>query len=255
MLEVGVKSMIELMSKVTGVEDVNETLDGMPPLFRGAVKHWIFSERKRYYDKFKKSIARQKHNAGAPSMFRSGGTWKPQVAGPFHKISLDESGNTQSAEIGLQDGGNKPVSPGFRRRLAMMEETTGGSDMVSSGKYMTIPLVKNLAKNSAAQRDLGGLALNRRTGARWLRNLISSHSITAIKKNGTMYYFDNDMEKRGGGFKKAALLFIGKKAVKLRKRINFIRGYEERKDAAVDNFVTKINRLLRNVSRGYMSSE
>jgi len=243
---------MEIVAKPIGFQETAALIDGMPPLFRDTIRHWMFSDRKRYGAIFKRTIARQKHNAGAPSMFRMGGNWQGRVAAPFKSVSISENANEMSMAIGLQARGGQDITQGFKKRLMMMEQSTGENTEMSSDKFMPIPVWRNLNKNSAAMADIGALPLNRRGGATILKRLIRSKSVTAIKKNGTMYYYDNDMEKRGGGFKRSALLFVGKKLVRLRKRYDFVKQWEGRKDAVVDNFVTKINRMLRNISRGYL---
>ena len=244
--------MFEIVPRLLGFKETAAVLDGTPEVFKKTYRHWMFSERMRYHKVFSRQIMRARYNEGAPSMFRRHGAWEPRVAAPFKGMSIREQPNGITMEVGLGTENRKAKNASFIKRLMLMERSFPGSEMTSSGKLMPIPLIRNLDRLNVMRprRGSNSYLKNAETA---LSGGMGQKGLIPIKRGGTIYWFNTMDRMKNGRLRKSALLFIGKRMVRLRKRLDFVKPWEGRKDQMVDNFVVKMNRTLRNISRGYLS--
>jgi len=259
--------MIQFIDKLLGLKETEAAITSMPPLLRETAKYWMFSERKKNYARFKKRNSGLKRNAKAPSMFRRSGTWDKGSIGPFHGVSMRDGPNEVSMTTGLGSEGKSKSASGYIRRLALMEKSYPGSQMVSSGKLMMIPLIKNLYKigagrmkdssNTGPYSNLYNNAQARMRESNYAvrgGNLEKTGSgMFAVRKGGNTYWFNPHDRFKNGKLRKSALLFIGKRVVNLRKRIDFVNPFKQNIQSVERRFTTKVRRTLGNISRGQMS--
>lgn len=238
--------MIQLLSRVLGLRNTTKIVESATPVLKKTIRHWLFSERQRYVGGtqksqgiFRKQIQRLRYNEGAPAMFRRQGTWGK---GPSYIFQgrYSEADNEQKMTMGTGTGANIK-SASFINRISLMEQSYPRSMMVSNGKYMTVPNLANLKK----------LGLS---GTKTLKALAQDEKLVVIKKGSRIFWLDASQRFSNGKFKRSALLYIGEHAIKLRKRFDFTRQWEGRHQDIMNNGIGKINRTLRDLSRGYLTN-
>ncbi len=244
--------MISLSPSLIGHKKIQDMLGYAPVRLLITLRGWLAAERNRYVGNssgkdglFRRQIKALKRGKNATNEFRRNGKWLDMVAKAFkgyiiNKNSIDNL--TLRMGAGLLDRSK------FMRGMAMMDASYTGSGIIASKKYMALPVYKNLQK----------LGINDNFRKHFV-NLFKTE-LTPIKgKNDTILWFEKDMtykrKREGQGqFKRSALLFIGKKQVKLRKHFDFSKQFYGQADAIRRRGITALNRTIDAMNRGYQGT-
>lgn len=255
----GVDGMMKLQGKIYGDKEVRRMLAIAPKAFLKTARHWFYSERKRYVgnDKKKGLFRRQmqslKLGAGAVSPFKRSGKWPQNVINAFKGYVY---GANSLGNITLKMGAGIQNPSKFMQGLAMMDMKYSGSREISSGEPMTLPVYENLRKRGISIQYLAKM----RPRNQAFRKIMQDDQIfTRRLPDGTVLYFDEmDRYKTGskrGQMKRSALLFIGKRKVKLKPKFDFKGQWERGIPAVVSRGQTLIDRTTRALTLGYLKAE
>jgi len=232
--------MFRLEGKIHGAEEVKKLYAIAPKAFLNTIKRWFYSERKKYVGNrkmngiFRRQLMGLRHAGEGP--FERPWKWPKNVVNAISGVvtGIDNMGSIMLTMGGLSDSK-------FIQGMAMMDVGYSGPRVISSSSNMTIPVYKNLAK-LGIRRDW---ALNQKMffGGR------DGGLFAKRTANGTILYFNaSDRYKTGarkGALKRSALLFIGKKQIKLNPKFDFVNQWETRIPAAVSRGQTLIDRTVR----------
>jgi len=184
---------LKLEGRLYGLKEIQTMYAAAPGAFFKAIRHRMYSERKRYIGtrgfegKFRKKILAKKHSG--TGAFKRDGTWPRNVAAAFKGyLRGDKAINTMEMHMGT--GLLHPTR--FSRGLAMMDQGyTGDRTISGNGKNMPLPVYKNL--------------MNFYPGAmsRAFRDMSKKNELVPVTKGTKIYWFFNDKKKHKFKFKKS----------------------------------------------------
>lgn len=251
------KAMITIEPKITGANTVESMFKDAPVRFLITARKWLYAERNRYLGsskrdgKFRAQIKKLKLGDGAPSPFNRSGKWGESLARSFKGYVLDKN-NPDRIRLRLGTGLRNPSE--FLQGIAMMEESATNR-RIASTRFMTIPAYRNLKR----------FGLGIKGNADDVFNKAKEQGINMVPVragNGSILWFDESKRKRratksgaAGAFPKSALLFVGKKGVKLSQKFNFIKQFYDQKPFMVKRFEARINRAIRDMKMGYVGKK
>lgn len=249
--------MIAIQAKLTGDKKTEQLVATWPKAFQITLRRWMYAERRKYVGnktkegKFRRQLMRLRKGAGAPSLFRRAGNWARNVIRGF-KGFFRQFGQSLNMTMTM---GRKGTN-NFMRGLQMMDISYSGSRNISSSNYMTLPVYANLRKRGINPSEFYKSKSSPKNQA---YSIMRGNNIFARKVGDTIYWFDEDLKyksgKRKGQPKRSALVFIGKKMIKIKPKFDFVRQWEGRKSQIIKDGEGRINRTVRALNKGYMRAE
>jgi hypothetical protein len=242
--------MILLFTSLKGRANSQNMLTEAPQRFLITMRAWLAKERNRYVGNnsgkdgtFRKQIMRLKRSEGASDSFRRGGKWPEKLARSFKGYIYNK---TNLNDLTLKMGAGLRDASKFMQGMAMMDATKGGGT-ISSSKFMALPVYKNLQKLGIEK------GLSKAFG-----DFPQGQLVPLMAKSGTLLWFDKaQMYKRqrgGNPFKKSALMFIGKKQVKIKQHFDFSKQFYSGADAIRRRGMTALNWAVRDLNEGYVGT-
>jgi hypothetical protein len=236
--------MISLSTSLNGHVNLQNMLTEAPNRFLITMRVWLAKERDRYVGNnsgkdgsFRRQIKALKRGEGAYKGMERSGKWPGKLAKSFKGYILNRN---DLNNLTLRMGAGLRNTSVFMKGMAMEDAVKGGGTITSS-KFMTLPIYRNLKK------------LGITTG-----NAFSDFpqgQLIPVMKNGTVLWFDKSQmykrQREGNVFKKSALLFIGKKQVKLKQKFDFVNQFYGMADQIRRRGMTALNRAVRNLNEGY----
>jgi hypothetical protein len=222
-------------------------LNEAPQRFLITMRAWLGAERDRYVGNnsgkdgaFRKQILRLKRGEGASDSFRRGGKWPMKLAKSFKGYIYNKE-NLNDLTLKMGSGLRHPSK--FMEGMAMMDAAKGGGTITSS-RFMSLPVYKNLKR------------LGIESNFKKHFELLFKDNLTPIMgKGGTLLWFEKDMtykRQRGGNpFKRNALMFIGKKQVKIKQHFDFSKQFYSESGAVIRRGMTALNRACRDLKERY----
>jgi len=247
--------MISLEINKAQQDKIAKMIESCPKAMKNAVQHWMYSERKRFIGsksspmgKFRKVLSRIPLSRGTGPFTRTG-FWPKNVVNAFSgRLSGKESIGTMTMKMGLDP--NEKHRGDFTTGLSLL--STGWTS--SSANAMPLPVYRNL-KNSSFEGGIKGGYYKA------FQRMAAAGMLYARKMaNGTVLWFDkNKMAKRGGGvaggFKRNALMFVGKRTVTIKKKFDFYGEWAPLKAGAPKRLQMLLLRQVRALEKGYSSEE
>lgn len=235
--------MVTIEAQIQDMDKLNAYFAAAPIQIRRAMTTWMMSEKKKYvgtrgkYGIFKKQLLRLSRSAGAPTPFKRGGKWGANAAGAFsgYFVTDKEGGSNQMTKWGLGLNKVNPFIMGLQKMDVSSPDRT-----ITSGKWMAIPVYKNLQK------------VGIRPGKTALDQARAQFEMVAIKKGDTLLWFASLGKKREqrGRFNKSQLMFVGKKAIRVKVHFDFERQYKAQEGAAINRLEKIVNRRIRDMEIG-----
>ncbi len=112
---------LSLKMEIKGEEQLKQLFQKAPFVFRGAIRHWLSSERKMFVGnkvtegKFSKKLLRLKHSGTGP--FKRGGTWEPKLVHAFKGYLSGDKAETMVMTMGI---GSRRINKPFFRGIEKM---------------------------------------------------------------------------------------------------------------------------------------
>lgn len=244
--------MIRLEGRIFGLNEVKRMYAAAPGAFFKAIRHRMYSERKRYIGtkgahwlgKFRKKIMSKKH--AGKGMMKRDGKWPKNVAAAFKGYLRGEQA-IGTMEMHLGTGLRHPSK--FSRGLTMMDAAFSGDRTIRSNKNMPVPLYKNIMR-----------VYRGREMSRAFRDMNADGSLVPVVKNGRVFWFDKGgrykrRTKEGKIFKKSALMFIGAKSIRLSPQFNFMNYLDGERPRIITRAKREIDGTVRRLSRGIVKSD
>jgi hypothetical protein len=204
-----------ITGKVNGAADVARLMSIAPGLYMRYLRAWLVDERARFLGGkdskrqqrpgYRGALAAKRH------AWRRGGTWSKRITNLFKGYVNGTALDNLQLRMGLGLGHPNKLT----RALELM--ATGGT--TSSNKYMPVPMYANLAKAGYTGPWHEGSA---KTGLRSLafKNLMAAGRLVMVPHGDTELFFDKDQaRRRGSGYKRGSLLFMGVKGIKIRSQL------------------------------------
>jgi hypothetical protein len=246
--------MMEISLDIKNKNMVSEMLRKAPKRILIGISKWLYGERNRYVGnqrrdgKFRQQFRRLKAGAGAWSSFSRPGTWSKNIVKSFKGYVLDKD-NPYKIRLRMGFGLRNPSE--FVQGLRMMEESATNRSIASS-KFMTIPAYRNLNKY--------GLGIHRKAENAFTKAREQGIKLIPIRGGyGSLLWFDASQKRKratssgaSGGFKRSALLFVGRKGIKLSPKFNFKKQFYGQKAAMILRGQKKLNREIRDFELGYV---
>jgi hypothetical protein len=230
--------MLAIRGKVTGEKDILRMYAAYPQTILRFLIAWMRDERAGMVGgpDSKHRVRRGYRDILASRRRRHrGGTWSRSVAHQFKGYIAGRSA-LQGLRLTMGAGLRHPHK--ITRALELLE--TGGT--IRSGKYMPIPIYRNLAKIGKSTR--GG------AGSLFVRMGIFNR-FAVLKRGNEMLYFDRYQRRRRGRgrYPRSALLFIGRKEITVPRmltgRYDFYQRWERRLNPALHRGQGVLDRSVR----------
>jgi len=227
---------------MTGEKEVLRALGVAPKVFLRYMHAWMSDERARFVGgKDSKGRTRKGYRGilSRKRLAKRDGTWSRRVAHLFKGYVTNPrniGGLMMRCGVGLNSN-NQMV-----RAVWKLQE---GGNITSGGKQMPVPIYRNLARIGVTSGFHKSKAFSR---------LASQGKLVGVKDGGRVYYFDPESKKkRGKGFLKSGLLFIGVFGVRVSRmftgRYDFYGRFDRmlpamisRGQGVVDRAATSVNR-------------
>jgi hypothetical protein len=209
--------MIAVEGRIYGVDQIARLYAKAPGAFYKAIRHRMYSERKRYIGNkdgmglFQKTLARIKRSG--QGVFSRGGYIPHNVARSFKGyLSGGGSGGIGTMKMHMGIGLRHPND--FTEGLARLDASYTGSRTSASAKYMPVPVYRNLSNYIPDY-----------TGKTFYKLMRENRLTAVIAGNKIFYYMKEGKYKRqreGQQFKKNALVFIGTNKITVKPKFVYI---------------------------------
>ena len=232
--------MITIQGRLKNDKEIARALGRSPKTMQRYLRAWLIDERARFVGG---KDSRGKRRKGYRNILENRrlrkrpGTWATQVTGLFK--GYVNARRMQNMEMRAGVGLNNPRQ--IHKALWKLQE--GGS--ITSSKYMPIPIYKNISKVGVTRGFWRGKVFKR---------MIQKGDIVGLQSGGDIYYFDKDFRRRrGAGFKRSGLLFIGTKRISVSKqftgRYDFYGRFERMRPAMLNRARGVVDRATRKIER------
>lgn len=177
-----------------------------PEVFAEEIDHWFNKERLSFLGARKAAISGIKGKLLHKERWGRSGGWSPSIVGQF----ISSKNHPGQLEASMSMG----FAPGSPLESAMELEEKGGR--IQSDKFMPIPVWGNLQKIGITKASFKAF-----------EEMSSGNELYSIPgKNGKIYWLSKIF---GSGEKgQGLLLFIGSKAIKVKKQFNFHKAWDNR---------------------------
>jgi len=243
------ETLLGFEAKKYSLDKIKQMYAAAPGAFYKAIRHRMYSERKRYIGnrsspegRFRRELLNKRHSG--TGIFARKGKWPVNVARAAKGyLSGAESINNMFMRMGV---GLKKQS-GFTRGLALMDAAYLGSRTIhGGGKQMPIPVYKNLLKVQPTEPSTA------------FRKLSAAGRLIPINKcNKTLWFLRDGIGKhkeQRGRFKPSALLFVGTRSVTIKPQFNFGGMFRAEMPAIINRAQNEIDGTVRRLMRGDFKS-
>ena len=221
-------------------------------IYFAELRRWLTSERAKIVGTPRSTRGYKKILANKKLRKRSG-RWSRKVTGLFKGyIPRVKRLGDLSLTMGILGRGAKHQ---LRRAMELLQ--TGGA--ISNRKYMPVPVYKNLARigytGPWAKGDVHtGLKSKAFSVFNQVQFAEEGKRLVGIKSGGKMLYFDTrERKKRGEGFLKRGLMFIGLHGVRVKRqfsgRYDLYARFDRMLPAAIKRGQTAVDRATAKVQR------
>jgi len=251
--------MMRIEGKIYGEKEVRHMLAIAPKAFVRTIRHWMYSERKKFVGNkkrkglFRRQLSSMRRGQNAASPFRRPGKWPDKVINAI-KGYVYGTRTLSTMELKMGIGLGEPSK--FIQGLAMMDINYKGSREITSDSAMTLPVYENLRRRGINVKYASKL---RPRNQAFAAAKDKTEMFSRRMPDGTVLYFDAaDRYKTGarkGELKKSALLFVGKRKVKIKPLFNFKGQWEDGIPAVVQRGQALIDRTVRALQLGYLKAE
>ena len=245
---VGVAAVIQIEGRTHGAKEVNRMYAAAPGAFFKAIRHRMYSERKRYigtrgsaFGKFRKQLMRKRH--AGKNAFGRGGKWPENVAKAFKGYLRGEK---------MLDGMSMHMGSGLKKRskfvkgLEMMDKSATNRTISGKGKYMPVPAYRNIGKHYRGPMS------------RAFRAMAGRGDLVPVKRGGRIFWFHKNgrykQRKKSGMFKRSALMFIGQKMIKISPQFDFNSYMKGESPRMLVRARREIDGTVRRLNRGIIKS-
>jgi len=229
-----------IKGRLKGDKEVARALTFAPEIYFAGLRAWLKDERVKVVGTKKSTKGYKKILSNKP-LRRRKGTWSKKVTGLFkgHIPFVKKIGDLK-LQMGIFGRHH------LHRALEMMQ--TGGS--VSTHRQMPVPIYRNLERRGKLSPVHRGSAKTGMVSAIFRR--MSLRGMVGIKSGGTVLYYDPESrKKRGSGFKRSGLLFIGMHRIRIKRqftgRYDLIQRFKTMQPAIINRGQTAVDKSTRQV--------
>jgi len=230
-----------IKGRLKGDKEIVRALTFAPEDYFAGLRGWLKDERVKVVGTKKSTKGYKKILSNKP-LRRRKGTWSKKVTGLFKgHIPFAKKIDDLKLEMGIF-GKHK-----LHRALEMMQ--TGGT--ISSSRRMVIPIYKNLKKIGYEGPWSHGSAKTRMR-SKAFRFIRRFRGLATIDAGGKTLFFDKESRKRRGkGYKKSGLLFIGLHGIRIKRqftgRYDLIQRFKTMQPAIINRGQTAVDKSTRQV--------
>ena len=232
-------------------KEVRDAFSRAPKIYFGELRDWLRNERANVLGG---KDADGKHRRGLRDFLsdkklrRRGGSWSKKVTHLFKgSIPFSKNLNKMKLTMGILGTGRHQL------KLALEKQQTGGT--ITSSKQMPVPIYRNL-------KDIGYTGpwsvgnVHGRMRSKAFRYIRRFHGLVPIRDGSRTLYFDPESKrKRGDGFKKSGLLFLGLHGVRIKKsltgRLDLLARFDKMQPAIMSHGRTAVDRATRKVQKKF----
>jgi len=236
--------MFALRGHIRGEKDVLRTFQAAPLTYLRFLRAWLGDERARV-------VGGKDSKGRSRSGFRDilsnrrltgqrGGTWSRRITHLFKGYvtkprTLD--GLMLRTGVGLRSK---------NKMIRAVQKLNEGGTISGGGKQMPVPIYKNLNKIGVTEGF---------SNAKAFKRLAIKGRLAGVKDGGKVLYFDvNARKKRGKGYKRSGLLFVGVFGVKIKPmftgRYDYIARWDRMLPAMLNRGQGAVDRATNAVDRG-----
>ncbi len=241
----------DIKGRLKGEKEVINALNRAPQTFFWQLRTWMKDERanmlggkdsKGRKRKGYREILQRIRKKGDPSKRY----WKSQMTNLF-RGSIPFAKNIDGLQLKMG------LISRSRHQLQLALEMLGQGGTIRSSKKMPVPMLTNIRKAHYGGAISGGSI---RTGlkSKAFKFFMDKNRLAPVESgNMTLWYDKTERKKRGDGFRKRGLLFVGTHSIRIRKiltgRRDFFARWNRIQNAAVKRGQTAVDKATRKVER------
>lgn len=244
-----------IRGRLKGDKEVVAALNLMPEIYFQELRTWFKNERANVLggpDAKGKKRTGYREILSRKRRRRREGTWSKKVTHLFKGfIPFSKKLDRLKLTMGILGTGRHQL------KLALEKMQTGGT--ITSGKQMPVPIYKNLKEigyeGPWSKGNVHGRMKSKAFGAvDRIFHTVGRRGLVPIRDGSRTLYFDpNSRKKRGDGFKKSGLMFMGLHGVRIKKtltgRYDLIARFERMQGAILSRGQTAVDRATRRVEK------
>jgi len=234
---------------------VREALSLAPEIYFGELRDWFKNERANVLGgpdaKGKKRRGLRNFLSDKKHVARrgSGDTWSKKVTHLYKGfIPYVKKLDKLKLTMGILGTGRHQL------KLALEKQQTGGT--ITSSKQMPVPIYKNLKDTHNYSGPWSAGNVHGRMRSKAFRYIRRFKGLVPIRDGSRTLYFDPESKKkRGDGFKRSGLMFMGLHGIRVKKtlkgRLDLLARFDKMQPAIMSHGRTAVDRATRKVQKKF----